>query len=137
LTITVRHFATIQRRDVKNEIGCIAAGFHKGKKMTNLIQQKTTSATNAQPAGTPHQRSSQEGIAQGLARLLRTTEAAIYVGLSPRTMEKHRTYGTGPVYRKLGNRVVYAIEDLEAWAAQGIRRSTSDPGVARSILLSE
>ena len=97
--------------------------------MTNLIQQKTTSATNAQPAGTPHQRSSQEGIAKGLARLLRTTEAAIYVGLSPRTMEKHRTYGTGPVYRKLGNRVVYAIEDLDAWAAQGIRRSTSDPGV--------
>lgn len=76
-----------------------------------------------------HQRSSQEGIAKGLARLLRTTEAAIYVGLSPRTMEKHRTYGTGPVYRKLGNRVVYAIEDLDAWAAQGIRRSTSDPGV--------
>ncbi len=90
--------------------------------MSNPIQQKTTSATNAQPAGTLHQRSSQEGIAKGLARLLRTTEAAIYVGLSPRTMEKHRTYGTGPVYRKLGNRVVYAIEDLDAWAAQGIRR---------------
>ena len=44
-------------------------------------------------------------------------------------MEKHRTYGTGPVYRKLGNRVVYAIEDLDAWVARGIRRSTSDPGV--------
>jgi len=39
--------------------------------------------TNAQPAGTPHQRSSQEGIAKGLARLLRTTEAAIYVGFPP------------------------------------------------------
>ena len=93
--------------------------------MSNLIQQKTTSTTSAQPAGTPHQRSSQEG----LVGFLRTTEVAIYVSLSLRTLEKHRTYGTGPVYRKLGNRVVYAIEDLDAWAAQGIRRSTSDPGV--------
>ncbi len=97
--------------------------------MSNLIQQKTTSATDAQNASTPQQRSSQEAFAKGLVRLLRTTEAATYVGLSPRTMEKHRTYGTGPVYRKLGNRVVYAIEDLDAWAAQEIRRSTSDPGV--------
>ncbi len=81
--------------------------------MTNLIQQKTASATDAQPAGAPHQPSSRETFVKGIARLLRTTEAATYVGLSPRTMEKHRTYGMGPVYRKLGNRVVYAIEDLD------------------------
>jgi predicted DNA-binding transcriptional regulator AlpA len=97
--------------------------------MSDLIQQKTTFATDAQHANTLHQRFSQEARVKGLARLLRTPEAATYVGLSPGTMEKHRTYGTGPVYRKLGNRVVYAIEDLDAWAAQGIRRSTSDPGV--------
>jgi hypothetical protein len=97
--------------------------------MSNLIQQKTTSATGAQHASTLHQQCPQEALVKGLARLLRTPEAATYVGLSARTMEKHRTYGTGLVYRKLGNRVVYAIEDLDAWAAQGIRRSTSDPGV--------
>jgi hypothetical protein len=34
------------------------------------------------------------------------TDAAAYLGLSPRTLEKHRCYGTGPVYRKLGARVV-------------------------------
>src|SRR5882724_2334904 len=79
--------------------------------MSNLIQQKTTSATDAQDAGTPHQQSRKKASVKGLACLLRTTEAATYVGLSPRIMEKHRTYGTGPVYRKLGNRVVYAIED--------------------------
>jgi predicted DNA-binding transcriptional regulator AlpA len=97
--------------------------------MSNAIQQKTTAATDAQHASTSHQQSSREGFVEGRARLLRTPEAATYVGLSPRTMEKHRTYGTGPVYRKLGNRVVYAIEDLDAWTEQGIRRSTSDPGV--------
>jgi hypothetical protein len=61
-------------------------------------------------------------------RLLRTPEAARYLGLSGRTLEKHRTYGTGPVYHKLGGRIVYGIEDLNIWADRGIRRSTSDPG---------
>lgn len=47
-------------------------------------------------------------------RYLRTPEAARFLGLSPRTMEKHRTYGTGPAYSKLGGRIVYAIPDLMA-----------------------
>ncbi|MGI9359970.1 MAG: helix-turn-helix transcriptional regulator [Parasphingorhabdus sp.] len=59
---------------------------------------------------------------------LRTPDAAVHLGLSARTLEKHRCYGTGPVYRKLGGRIVYAICDLEAWAKLGTRRSTSDPG---------
>lgn len=62
-------------------------------------------------------------------RYLRTPDAAKLLGLSPRTLEKHRCYGTGPVYRRLGGRVVYALDDIEAWVALGTRRSTSDPGV--------
>lgn len=60
-------------------------------------------------------------------RFLRTPEAALFLGLSGRTLEKHRTYGTGPAYRKLGGRVVYAIADLQSWAARGAVTSTSDP----------
>lgn len=60
-------------------------------------------------------------------RFLRTPEAARFLGLSGRTLEKHRTYGTGPSYRKLGGRVVYAIDDLQAWANRGSVTSTSDP----------
>ena len=60
-------------------------------------------------------------------RFLRTPEAARFLGLSDRTLEKHRTYGTGPAYRKLGGRVVYALEDLKAWADRGFVTSTSDP----------
>ena len=41
---------------------------------------------------------------------------------------KHRTYGTGPTYRKIGGRVVYAVDDLKAWADRGAKTSTSDPG---------
>lgn len=61
-------------------------------------------------------------------RYLRTPEAARFLGLSGRTLEKHRTYGTGPAYRKLGGRVVYSIDDLQAWADRGVKKSTSDPG---------
>ena len=62
-------------------------------------------------------------------RYLRTPEAARFLGLSGRTLEKHRTYGTGPSYRKIGGRVVYRIEDLQHWADRGLRTSTSDPGI--------
>lgn len=60
-------------------------------------------------------------------RYLRTPEAARFLGLSPRTMEKHRLHGTGPLYRKLGGRVVYEIGDLQQWANKGTRRSTTKP----------
>ena len=61
-------------------------------------------------------------------RFLRTHDAAAFLGLSGRTLEKHRCTGTGPIFRKLGGRVVYAIDDLEAWAAERARNSTSDSG---------
>lgn len=66
-------------------------------------------------------------------RFLRTPEAARFLGLSGRTLEKHRSYGTGPVYRKLGGRIVYAIDDLQRWANRGLRTATDDPyaGVIR------
>ena len=62
-------------------------------------------------------------------RMLRTPEAARLLGLSGRTLEKHRTFGTGPTYRKIGGRVVYAIDDLQGWANRGTRTSTTDPGI--------
>jgi hypothetical protein len=54
-------------------------------------------------------------------------EAAEYLKLSPRTLEKLRVGGGGPPFRKLGRRVVYALADLEEWAARGKCESTSDP----------
>lgn len=62
-------------------------------------------------------------------RLLRTPEAARFLGLSGRTLEKHRTYGTGPTYKKIGGRVVYALVDLQSWADRGQRVSTTEPGI--------
>ena len=61
-------------------------------------------------------------------RYLRTPEAARFLGLSGRTLEKHRYFGTGPAYRRIGGRVVYSVDDLRAWADLGTKYSTSDPG---------
>ncbi len=66
-------------------------------------------------------------------RSLRTPEAARFLGLSGRTLEKHRTYGTGPRYSKLGGRVVYRVEDLQAWVERGAKASTSDPGIGQVL----
>ena len=63
--------------------------------------------------------------------LLTTTQAAEYVGLSPRTLERHRVTGEGPRYLKVGRRVLYRPADLDEWLADKVRRSTSDPGPNR------
>jgi len=62
-------------------------------------------------------------------RYLRTPEAARFLSLSHRTLEKHRCYGTGPQYSKVGGRVVYRVDDLQSWVDRGVKTSTSDPGI--------
>lgn len=64
-------------------------------------------------------------------RFVRTTEAARLLGLSPRTLEKHRCDGTGPIYHKLGGRVVYIMTDLQAWIEAAARHSTSEAAASR------
>jgi excisionase family DNA binding protein len=54
--------------------------------------------------------------AMGIKRILRTSEAAEYLGLSPSTLEKRRQTGLGPPFIRLGGRAVgYARDDLDAW----------------------
>ena len=49
-------------------------------------------------------------------RILRTREAAEYVGLSPSTLEKLRLSDRGPRFIRLGGRAVgYDIKDLDEW----------------------
>jgi excisionase family DNA binding protein len=57
---------------------------------------------------------------------LTTTEAGTYVGLSRRTLEKMRTAGNGPIYRKHGRYVRYHIADLDAWSTSRRKHSTSE-----------
>ena len=45
--------------------------------------------------------------------------------LSPRTLERWRWLGQGPQHMKIGGRVVYRLEDIEAFEAESVRTSTS------------
>jgi hypothetical protein len=63
-------------------------------------------------------------------RYMTNDEAAAYLRLSPRTLEKQRVLGGGPRFRKFGRRVMYAVADLDAWADQRSFEATSDPEYA-------
>lgn len=53
---------------------------------------------------------------------LNTRQAAFYIGLSHRTLEKMRPKKRGPAYRKHGRHIRYHIDDLDAWSkAQGVQ----------------
>lgn len=75
----------------------------------------------------------QQKIEENWPRFVRTVEAARLLGLSPRTLEKHRCDGTGPIYRKLGGRVVYTVADIQLWIEAAARQSTSEAAVPRSL----
>jgi excisionase family DNA binding protein len=66
----------------------------------------------------------------GPSRYLTNDEAAEYLRLSPRTLEKQRVIGGGPRFRKFGRRVMYAVADLDAWADARSFEATSDPEYA-------
>jgi excisionase family DNA binding protein len=61
-------------------------------------------------------------------RKLSAPEAAKYLGISTSTLSKLRVFGGGPPFHKFGRRVVYDLKDLDSWAAQRRRVSTSDSG---------
>ena len=48
-------------------------------------------------------------------------ELAFRWRISPRTLERWRWSKTGPVYLKIGGRVIYRLEDIEAFEIASIR----------------
>jgi predicted DNA-binding transcriptional regulator AlpA len=58
--------------------------------------------------------------------VLASRDAARMIGLSESTLAKLRLNGNGPVYCKLGRRVVYRPADLEEWLQSRTTRDTSD-----------
>jgi hypothetical protein len=62
---------------------------------------------------------------------LNTHEAAAYLGVKPSTLEVWRCKHRGPGYAKLGSRIVYDPDELEAFfAARSI--TTRDTGSDRA-----
>jgi predicted DNA-binding transcriptional regulator AlpA len=61
------------------------------------------------------------------ALLIDERAAARLLGLTPRTLQKWRHSGDGPVYVRISSRCIrYRLADLEAWAAARRQRSTSE-----------
>lgn len=56
--------------------------------------------------------------------MLRTKEAAAYIGLTKATLEAWRCRGGGPVFLKLGKAVRYRQADLEAFIESRLRKNT-------------
>lgn len=59
-------------------------------------------------------------------KFLTTARAAEMLGLSPRTLERYRCIGCGPVFHKMGGRVLYRPTDLQQWAGEVACYSTSE-----------
>jgi predicted DNA-binding transcriptional regulator AlpA len=62
-------------------------------------------------------------------RMVDTADAAAYCGSSASTFAKLRLNRGGPVYVKLGKRVVYDPADLDRWLAAHRRASISERAV--------
>ena len=62
-------------------------------------------------------------------RHLNQTELAVRWTISPRTLERWRFTGEGPQFMKIGGRVAYCLEDVEAYEAEQTRQAT--PGARR------
>ena len=55
-------------------------------------------------------------------------------GLSEKTLERWRMLGTGPVFLKLGGRVMYRLEEVKSLEKQRERRCTAGREVAEVLL---
>ena len=65
---------------------------------------------------------------------LTTAQAAYYVGLSRQTLEKMRSRGQGPRFRKHGRYVRYHIDDVDAWSDASAYRYAEGAGRRRSSM---
>ena len=54
-------------------------------------------------------------------RHLNQVELSRRWSISPRTLENWRWRNEGPVYLKIGGRVAYRLDDIEAFEAQQVR----------------
>lgn len=56
---------------------------------------------------------------------LSQTDVAERWQISPRTLERWRWEGAGPIHLKIGGRILYRIEDIEAFELRALRTETT------------
>ena len=65
-------------------------------------------------------------MTDALPRYLGPEEAGAYLGVSPKTLQRMRVTGEGPLYVKARRRVIYDRLDLDDWAGKRKRRFTGE-----------
>jgi hypothetical protein len=78
-----------------------------------MSRNDATSNPAAPAAAAPHS-----------ARHLNQIELSRRWGFSPRTLEGWRWFGKGPAFIKAGGKVLYRLEDIEAFEAEQLRQRT-------------
>jgi hypothetical protein len=64
--------------------------------------------------------------------LLKEVEAAAFLGVSPRALQKWRVNGRGPEFLRLSSRCIrYSRGDLLSWLEARVCRNTAEYGVRR------
>lgn len=86
------------------------------------LATRTTSTTKTRKK----QSASDEPVTR--KRFLTAREVAEELKIAEQTLAKKRWSGDSPPFHKIGRKVVYDRDQLEAWIKQQKRRSTSDPG---------
>ena len=116
-----RATALINRAMILSKAGDVSGAIHTAKAISDPNEQARVLAGIAEAQAA-------KGYAGGPGGNLYLTqqEAAAYLRLSTRTLERHRVAGTGSVYVKLGRRVIYRRSDLDDWAASRTFGSTSE-----------
>ena len=74
----------------------------------------------------PVEREEQEETGMTEDGYMNTEEAAAYLKLSPRTLERYRGTGKGPLFHRFGNRARYLRSRVVAWAKEREARSTTE-----------
>jgi len=58
--------------------------------------------------------------ASPIRKYLRITEAAVYLNLSVAFLRKYKALRQGPKFSKLGDLIVYNVDDLDAWVKSNL-----------------
>ena len=95
------------------------------------IYERVAARVMSSSGGESDSGASEKGSSEGATSTTRTKylnahEAAEYLGLSVRTMNRYRVTGNGPPYYRIGGRVRYVRAELDEWVTGSRRTSTSD-----------
>lgn len=66
-------------------------------------------------------------LARRRSPYLNARQAAFFLKMSPRTLQRLRSKGEGPIVRRHARMVLYHVDDLESWSRTRADKRKSEP----------